>query len=109
MLDGMHVHHCLDTLRQDTLCRADDTPMPTSENLRAIGDGQPLMCRDYTKLVEWAYAPERHACHRSLSDYKPIVNSIERYAFCKSDSQNDDVARQWFAEHGHVDPWAAEA
>ena len=67
--------------------------MPTTDALRAIGDKQPLMCKDYNKLVEWAYMSERHACHQSLSDYKPIVNSIERYAFCEEGSENEKAMK----------------
>lgn len=31
-----HVHHCLDALRQDTTCNADDTPMPSKYSIRVV-------------------------------------------------------------------------
>jgi hypothetical protein len=67
---------------------ADATPMPTEDEARAIGDEQPMVCRNFDKLVEWVYAPERHGSHRALDDYQPITHSIERYAFCEEGSEN---------------------
>jgi hypothetical protein len=104
-LDGRHVHHCLDSLRQDVQCMADDTPMPTGADARAIGDEQTVMCRNYSALVEWVYAPERMACHKALSDYRSITHSIERYAFCPEDSRYFPVMRKYFQQKGHSDPW----
>ncbi|KAF2204313.1 hypothetical protein GQ43DRAFT_438035 [Delitschia confertaspora ATCC 74209] len=104
-LNGRHVHHCLDTLRKDVTCIADDTLMPTGEEARSIGDGQQLMCRDFGKLVEWIYDPERHACHRALDDYRSITHPLERYAFCPKDSKYYNVMMDYFTENGHVDPW----
>ncbi|THV45956.1 hypothetical protein BGAL_0432g00030 [Botrytis galanthina] len=45
-----HISHCVDTLRQGVLCSADDTPMPTDDG--TTGDGQPLQCRIWDKLVK---------------------------------------------------------
>lgn len=84
---------------------ADDTPMPTGDEARAIGDEQPMVCRNFDKLVEWVYAPERHACHRALDDYRPITHSIERYAFCKNGTTEFINMQHYFDEHGHVNPW----
>ena len=105
-LNGIHAQHCLDTLRQSVMCRADDTLMPTSDDTSfAIGDHEVIMCRDFDALSKWALAPERNACHRALSDFRPIHHSIERYAFCPEDSPYKVVADEYFAEHGHQDPW----
>ena len=104
-LDSVHAHHCLDLLRKDVLCYGDDTPMPTNDMHTAIGDGQVLMCRDYEKMVAWAQAPERNACHRSLDEYRQIKHPIERYAFCEEDSQYYEVMKGYFEEHGHVNPY----
>jgi hypothetical protein len=105
-LNGHHVHHCLDTLRQDLICAADDTPMPTGNEARAIGDEQPMMCKNFDRLVEWIYVPERNACHHSLDDYRSIAHSIERYAFCEPGSENYNRMKEYFEERGHVDPWS---
>jgi hypothetical protein len=104
-LNGQHVLHCLDTLRQDVMCVADDTPMPTGHEARAIGDGQPTMCRNFKKLTEWINAPERNACHRAPDDYRSITHSIERYAFCQEGTDNYVNMKSYFDKHGHVDPW----
>jgi hypothetical protein len=104
-LNGQHVHHCLDTLRQDVTCMADDTPMPTGEEARAISDEEPMTCKNFGRLVEWVYAPERHACHRALDDYRSITHSIERYAFCEPGSENFGKMKEYFDKYGHVDPW----
>ncbi|TGO84856.1 hypothetical protein BPOR_0457g00010 [Botrytis porri] len=32
-----HVHHCLDALRQDMMCNADDSPMPMNDFPNNIG------------------------------------------------------------------------
>ncbi|KAI9041299.1 uncharacterized protein KD926_007253 [Aspergillus affinis] len=104
-----HVEHCLDSLRQDLMCAADDTPMPSLELLNGSGEGQMMQCKDFDKLVAWTQAPERNACYKRLvtSDYRPIVHSIERYAFCPADSQPFAAMSRYFEEHGHyADPFA---
>ena len=104
-LSAAHAEHCLDLLRKDVLCYGDDTPMPTNERRTAIGDGQSLMCRSYEKVVEWARDPERHACHRSLDEYRAIKAPIERYMFCEPGSRYYPVMKQYLDQHGHVDPY----
>ncbi|KAH7405832.1 hypothetical protein DE146DRAFT_649808 [Phaeosphaeria sp. MPI-PUGE-AT-0046c] len=47
-----HTHHCLDSLRQDTMCHADKTLLYT-ENGKVFGDGQVRKCRDWDALNEW--------------------------------------------------------
>ena len=100
------MHHCLDTLRQDVTCAADDTPIPSVLRPRAIGDGQTLMCRNMEKLKTWALAPERNACHRSLDEYRPIAYPAERYAFCGEKSEYRGVMEEYFEKVGHRDPYA---
>ena len=79
--------------------------MPSSPGARVIGNGQKLMCRDMDKLVAWSYAPERHACHRSLDEYRPITHPMERYAFCPDDSRYHGRMTEFFEKHGHRDPY----
>ena len=104
-----HVEHCLDSLRQDLMCTANDTPMPSLELLNGSGEGQMMQCKDFDKLVAWTQDPERNACYKRLttSDFKPIVHSIERYAFCPADSQHFTAMSRYFEEHGHyANPFA---
>lgn len=53
-----HTIHCLDSLRQSTMCRADDTLLYTEDG-NVFGDGQVRECRDWEKLREWVET--RHA------------------------------------------------
>lgn len=51
VVPAAHFYHCLYTLRQDLICLADDTPMPTVNAVHQIGNGQVPQCRDWEKLV----------------------------------------------------------
>ncbi|KAJ5405736.1 fluconazole resistance protein 1 [Penicillium sp. CMV-2018d] len=73
-----HIEHCLDTLRQDLMCKADDTPMPSLELVNAAGEGQVLKCKNFDKLVAWAKHPDRDACYKRGNDYEPPLHSIDR-------------------------------
>ncbi|KAJ4362979.1 hypothetical protein N0V83_010096 [Neocucurbitaria cava] len=44
-----HIYHCLDGIRQDIMCIADDTPMPASV-AHHVGDGQIRQCRDWNNM-----------------------------------------------------------
>ncbi|KAL8830370.1 MAG: hypothetical protein Q9191_001480 [Dirinaria sp. TL-2023a] len=66
-----HVNHCLDAIRQDIMCNADDTPrytgfLPKNPKVPSSGLGQVRMCRDWKKLERWA--EEHSACYR----YRPV-------------------------------------
>ncbi|KAL9623030.1 MAG: hypothetical protein Q9160_002749 [Pyrenula sp. 1 TL-2023] len=63
-----HVLHCLESLRDDVICKADDMPRYTGRrNAQAdvmdpfSGVGQKRMCRDWDQLTKWAI--ERTACY----------------------------------------------
>ncbi|CAI7631838.1 unnamed protein product [Penicillium discolor] len=73
-----HIEHCLDTLRQDLMCKADDTPMPSLELVNAAGEGQVLKCKNFDKLIAWAKHPDRDACYQRGNDYQPPLHSIDR-------------------------------
>lgn len=106
-----HLYHCLDILRQDLMCIADDTlmevipPIPGSKRIIHNGDGETVQCRSYEKLLEWARAPERSACYSQLSDYREVEHSLEHYAHCPDDSPYKQTVDAYFARHGHVDPF----
>ncbi|PYI24195.1 hypothetical protein BO99DRAFT_428464 [Aspergillus violaceofuscus CBS 115571] len=96
-----HVEHCLDTLRQDLMCRADDTPMPSLQLVNGAGEGQIRQCKDFEKLVAWTKHPDRDACYRRLSDYRPPSRSIDRYAFCAPDSEYFATMTRYFEYYGY--------
>lgn len=98
-----HVFHCLDGLRQDIMCLADDTPMP-AEVAHHIGDGQVRQCRSWDKMKAWATRPDQHACHR-FDDYREATNTLELFAFCPHDSPYRATANAYFQLHGHKDPY----
>ncbi|ORY10110.1 hypothetical protein BCR34DRAFT_464401, partial [Clohesyomyces aquaticus] len=47
-----HAVHCLDSLRQAVMCRADDTLLATRDG-NVFGDGQERVCRDWEGLRGW--------------------------------------------------------
>ena len=98
-----HLFHCLDGLRQDIMCTADDTPMPAAV-AHHVGDGQLRRCRDWSKLRAWASRPDQHACHR-FDDYREATNTLELFAHCPDDSPYRPVVEAYFGIHGHRDPY----
>ncbi|KAI0397928.1 hypothetical protein F5Y17DRAFT_254992 [Xylariaceae sp. FL0594] len=57
-----HISHCLDALRRQIVCDADDTPRATDRRPEAVaGLGQHRMCRDWTALE--AFARRHTACY----------------------------------------------
>ncbi|KAF7946161.1 hypothetical protein EAE96_009164 [Botrytis aclada] len=101
-----HVHHCLDALRQDMMCNADDTPMPMNDFPNKIGHEQVRMCRNFDQLIQWTKEPERHACYHRWSDYKGRVkNRMEMFAFCEEESQYYGKMTQYFDKFGHKPPF----
>lgn len=105
LVSSHHVHHCLDALRQDVMCMADDTPMPDLNERDLVGNQQVRMCRDWGKVIEWTQAPERQACYRRLTDYVPVTHQLERFAFCPEDSEYFAVEEAYFERWGHRDPF----
>ena len=100
-----HFLHCLDSLRQDVMCMADDTPMPTVNRKHRIGDGQIMQCRDWSKLTAWTQEPERQSCYHMIDDYHTVHHTLEQFDDCPQDSPYFSVAKAYFAEFGHKDPF----
>lgn len=100
-----HIAHCLDTIRQDVMCHADDTPMPTINERHKIGDGQVRMCKDWGALVAWTQEPERQACFKMIDEYKRVPNSLEEFAFCPGDSKYKGIMDSYFVKWGHKNPF----
>ena len=81
-----HISHCMDALRRQILCDADDTPRATERLQEAIsGLGQYRRCRDWEALESWA--KNHTACYRRPD--KPVqgMPNIEKYKFCPEDSE----------------------
>jgi len=98
-----HSNHCLDWLRNDIMCRADDTPLfATNSSKSENGIGQYRQCRDWGKLEAWA--KEHHACYRYgdfvVEDKKP--SQLGRFQYCPDDSPYLPRVREYF---GKGDDW----
>ncbi|MCJ1377244.1 hypothetical protein MMC17_000336 [Xylographa soralifera] len=78
-----HSVHCLDALRQDVLCDADDTPRWTGSGDGMSGVGQVRHCKDWSRLEAWAESYT--ACHRHIH-LNHGDDMLERYKFCPKDS-----------------------
>jgi len=88
-----HITHCIDALRREVMCSADDTPRWTSQAMSGqSGNGQIRQCRDWSKLENWV--AKYNSCYKRMSeDTKP---EIERYKFCPPDSFYGKVMRAYF-------------
>lgn len=104
-----HIDHCLDTLRQDIMCFADDTPMPTIHKKHQIGSGQPRKCKNWDALVKWTQEPERQSCFHMIDEYRPVPNSLEEFAFCPEGSPHTETMTKYFERWGHKDPFTKDS
>ena len=98
-LPSEHITHCLDSLRNDIMCHADDTPRYTTSTCEPVtGVGQYRQCRDWAKLEAWA--KERHACYRygdpTIEDKKPL--QLGRMKYCPKDSPYLPTVRKYFGK-----------
>ncbi|KAI9648978.1 hypothetical protein NHQ30_001544 [Ciborinia camelliae] len=76
-----HALHCLDTLRQDVICFADDTPRYTSElHPGQSGTGQTRQCRDWDALEAWSL--EHTSCWRDIQPNNSEIDTLIRFKFC---------------------------
>ncbi|KAI1195974.1 hypothetical protein F5X97DRAFT_345090 [Nemania serpens] len=77
-----HINHCLDALRRQIICDADDTPRVTDRRLEVVsGLLQHRQCRRWADLEDFA---KRHtACykHPENPETDPLPN-IERFKHC---------------------------
>ncbi|OTB02919.1 hypothetical protein M426DRAFT_322163 [Hypoxylon sp. CI-4A] len=82
-----HILHCVDQLRQEALCNADDTPrFSTMDDRPVTGLNQMRMCRSWDKLEEWAR--QYTACYRYINQTASYseVPQVERFVWCPKDS-----------------------
>ncbi|KAL4954954.1 hypothetical protein BDW69DRAFT_183019 [Aspergillus filifer] len=80
-----HISHCMDALRRQILCDADDTPRATERRKEVVtGLGQYRQCRDWDALEEWA---KRHtACYKRPVNGDDGLPVLERFKHCPPDS-----------------------
>ncbi|PVH86413.1 hypothetical protein DL98DRAFT_359204, partial [Cadophora sp. DSE1049] len=103
-----HCVHCLDQLRQDTQCQADDVSTLQIhyyeqtidfkyKNLWYVGEkstGQNRQCKDFSKLDKWAL--ERHACYNFERPMKPGPLDVEAFTNCRESSPYLQVMKDHF-------------
>lgn len=83
--DWSHVIHCADSLRQDIICNADDTPRYSTESKSpGSGMGQVRQCRSWDKLEEWAR--QYNACFRYINQTSATLDEIQRFLYCPEGS-----------------------
>jgi hypothetical protein len=97
--DGVgHVYHCLDALRQDTLCYADDTPRYTGyQPARHSGTDQNRQCKDWSNLASWAR--QHHACWKYTDTSQPTIGIGEELQNCPEGSPYTEAMHRWMEEH----------
>ena len=96
-----HNMHCLDALREDTICHADDTPRYTTNTSESVsGVGQNRQCRDWNKLEVWVKQFE--SCWRYLDESADRRPQLERYLFCAKDSQYYKRMKGWAQKHPEI-------
>ena len=90
-----HAFHCIDVLRQDAVCLADDTPLFTSlEHPGSPGRNQGRLCRDWSKLEKFAW--DHTSCWRDISPTKHIETNLLRYRYCPAGSQYNEKILEEF-------------
>ena len=82
--DWAHVLHCVDALRQDAICNADDTPRATTaDQTPETGRGQYLHCRNFGDLTAWAR--QYNSCWKAVNQTDRI-DEIYRFTYCPEGS-----------------------
>ncbi|KAL5335748.1 hypothetical protein BJX70DRAFT_374384 [Aspergillus crustosus] len=79
-----HIIHCLDALRRQILCDADDTPRATERRVEVVsGVNQHRICRDWGELENWA---KRYtACYKRPERPEDEVG-LRRFMHCPEGS-----------------------
>ncbi|KAI1346048.1 hypothetical protein F5Y01DRAFT_322160 [Xylaria sp. FL0043] len=96
-----HVLHCVDQLRQEAICNADDTPrFSTADEIPVTGLNQMRMCRSWDKLEAWAQ--QHTACYRYINQTKSNREfpQVERFVWCPKGSPYIKEVEKVF---GHIE------
>lgn len=93
-----HVLHCIDALRQDVPCYADDELRYTgSQPVGHSGTGQFRQCRSWSKLDAWAQ--QNTACYRYIQPRNYSLNPLERFQSCAEGSPYAVKAKELLLEY----------
>ncbi|KUJ19151.1 uncharacterized protein LY89DRAFT_667145 [Mollisia scopiformis] len=94
----MHHHiHCLDALRENAICSADDTlrPAGSGQATPLVPEKQPRkQCRDWNQLERWAV--ENSACFKRYPDDDPKHRTLEEWRNCPENSQFMPLVNKFF-------------
>ncbi|OKL58747.1 hypothetical protein UA08_06301 [Talaromyces atroroseus] len=95
-----HIEHCLDLLRQDIICAADDFLDYTKDHgdQFLVAEGQPRQCRDWSKLEAWV--KERSSCYKTVNITRAgedhgIAHQLDRYTYCPPGSPYEPLVRAY--------------
>lgn len=93
-----HVYHCLDALRQEVLCDADDTPRYTGMGQadKASATHQIRLCKDWGHMEAWAL--ENSACWRYFDEKDAPGDTLEQYRYCPEGSPYITKIQQLFRD-----------
>ena len=92
-----HALHCLESLRQDVVCNADDLPRYGGFATGESGNGQLRMCRDFGALKEWVKG--HTACHH----HDDALDVYERYSYCPKGSGYIEKVKEMFPDAVEVE------
>lgn len=102
--DWHHILHCLDTLRQNILCEADDTPLyNTGKEGKQAGPEEVRHCRSWEKMEEWAI--QNSGCFGYVNETGDESGGLKYYKYCPKDSPFLPAVRKYF---GYPDDWFEE-
>jgi hypothetical protein len=95
-----HMLHCLDALRQDVQCYADDTPRYTGfQEPGRSGTHQIRKCRDWNQMETWAQ--QHTACWRYMPELEREGRSIlEEFRYCPEGSPYKETMERYFTSVG---------
>ncbi|KAK5627125.1 hypothetical protein RRF57_002840 [Xylaria bambusicola] len=81
-----HISHCLDALRRQIICDADDTPRATDRRVEVVsGLHQHRQCRSWEQLE--AFAKQHTACYkRPETPDETKASKLDRFKHCPPDS-----------------------
>ena len=93
-----HIMHCLDALRDDVICHADETPRYTTPTADPVsGIGQLRQCRDWNKLEAWA---KKHSgCWRYVDVTWDNGSELMRWMHCPPESPAFVRMHTYIASH----------
>jgi hypothetical protein len=93
-----HILHCLDSLREDVLCAADDTPLslgPQAQNDEKK-TSHTRRCRNFMRLEYWA--DDNSACFEGLEPGEPGYQTLEEWRRCPARSPYRPIVEDYFSE-----------